>query len=320
MVIFRKIAGFFISKTVVAGILGFLLSLLGSEIIFFIPPSKMLEFTFALIPLIVVLMLYVSGLLSQPRERYWKWRRFQKPIIIGILKGYFDKTETGIECEATYYKWVFDSQSFSYTPLYWSDISSKYAAIINPFGEIYLERDGRNFVTYDRIKEYVAEGGIFCSTGGFPFYYYWDPITGRRIDTTPKTRLIQAGFQDIRLFFDSLVTRDFDVRITNDPNSPTLTDTYQEKTPDIKYFGDLSSVGETTSVLEWRSLSEETKGIIAGLRVKHEKEIRYALAAVPYGNGYFIFTGMSVTTDVELKKMSTGIVNFITEIAKRHSK
>jgi hypothetical protein len=210
-------------------------------------------------------------------------------------------------------------KSFTANPIFWSEISSKYAAVINPFGEIYLEMDRRNFLTYEKIKEFVANGGIFCCTGGFPFYYHWDSTTGLPVNTTPGTRITSAsGIQDIRLFFDSLVTKDFGVIITNDPPAPTLVKAYQEKEPDIEFFGELCNVGGTDKVLEFRSLSDGSRGLIAGLRVKHNDEVKYPLGAISYGNGYLIIAGMAVKTDVEFQKLGKGIVNFVMEIARRH--
>lgn len=326
----RRTGAFLISKPVAIAILGFLLSLFGREILYAIPSGKELEVAAALFFPILVLMIYVLGILDEAKEHWWKWRRFRTPITIGVLKGFLDDRKKGLECKPMYSTkkcWVnhFGSifsggkKLFSAKEIFWSEISSRYAAIIDPFGEIYLERDRRNFQTYEEIKKYLADGGIFCCTGGFPFYYFWDSVTGFPVDTTAKTRISsQAGIQDIRLFFDSLVTRDFGAAITNDPQSPTLARMYQEEKPDVEFFGNLSNVGGTDQALEFRSLSEESKGLIPGLRVKHKEEVKFPLAAISYGNGYLIVAGMDVKTEVEFKKLSMGIANFVIETARRN--
>ena len=325
----RRTGLFLVSKTIAAGILGFLLSLFAKEVLYAVPAGMELDFAKVLLIPILILMLYVLGLFGEARKRWWEWRRFRTPIVIGVLYGYIDDLKKGIECKPMssakegwldYLKGVTSEgkRLFDVKGIYSSDLSSKYAAVINPFGEIYLEKDRRNFLTYEKIKEFVADGGIFCCTGGFPFYYYWDSVTGLPVDTTPKTRITTAtGVQDIRLFFDSLVTKDFGAIITNDPSTPTQVKVYQEKKPDIQFFGELCSVGGTDKVLEFRSLSEGTRGLIAGLRVKHNDEVKFPLAAISYGNGYLIIAGMDVKTDVEFQKLGKGIANFVNEIAKR---
>lgn len=327
----KRIGHFLVSKTIAAGILGFILSLFGTEVLYTVPAGMEIHLAEALIAPIIILMLYILGLFDEARNRWWEWRRFQTPILVGVLHGYANILKKGIECQPMYCSkedWLSyfnrvtleGKNLFDVHGIYWSDITSKYAVVINPFGEIYLETDSRNFVTYEKIKEFVADGGIFCCTGGFPFYYYWDSVTGLPMTTAPKTRITTtAGIQDIVLFFDSLVTRDFGAIITNDPATPTLVKVYQEQEPDIRFFGELCSIGGTDRVSEFRSLSEGTRGLVAGLRVKHADEVKYPLAAISYGNGYLIIAGMEVKTDVEFRKLSNGITNFVNEIAKRRS-
>ena len=120
------------------------------------------------------------------------------------------------------------------------------------------------------------------------------------------------------MFFDSLVTKDFGAIITNDPPTPTKVKVHQEKKPDVEFFGELCSVGGTDKVWEFRSLSEGTRGLIAGLRAKHNDELKFPLAAISYGSGYLIIAGMDVKTDIEFQKLGKGITNFVNEIGKRH--
>lgn len=327
----RRTFLFLLSKTVAAGILGFLLSLFAEEILFAVPQGMELDLAKVLLFPILILMIYILGLFDEVKKRWWQWRRFRTPILIGILRGYLDDSKKGSECEPTYsskkgwlnyFKEIKSNRKelFAASEIYWSEISSKYAAILNPFGEVYLEKDRRNFLTFDKIKEFMANGGIFCCTGGFPFYYYWDAITRLNVETTPKTRITTPrGIQDIHLFFDSLVTRDFGAIITNDPSKPTPAKVYQERI-DIEFFGQLCSVGGTDEVLEFRSLSDGSRGLIPGLRIKHNDGVKFPLAAISYGDGYLIIAGMDVKTDVEFQKLCRGITNFVVEMARRHKK
>lgn len=328
----EKAFRFIISKTVAAAILGFLLSIFTTEIVYAVPQGMEIVFAEVLLVPILLLLIYILGLFNRGRQLWWEWKRFRAPMKMGILRGYVDDLEKGHECKpvfSIYGGWSTffqksksnESSIFDVEELYWSDISSKYAVLVNPFGEIYLEEDRRNFTTYERIKEFVADGGIFCCTGGFPFYYHWDPVTDLPVDTTPKTRVsTSAGLQDIRLFFDSLVTKDFGAVIVNFPDKPTPAKVYQEKKPDVEFFGELVETGGSDTVQEFRSLSKETRGLIPGLRTKHDEEMKFPLAAISYGEGYLIVAGMDVRTKVEFEKLGKGIENFANEIAKRHSK
>lgn len=317
------------SKTVATAILGFLLSIFTTEMLFAVPQGMEVLFGEVLLIPIAMLLLYVLNVFHEAIELWWSWRRFRTPVKMGVLLGFVDDKEKGERCKpifsndgawSNYFKNSSSKsgKSFDVDEIYWSKDFEKYAVLLNPFGEIYLEEDRRNFSTYERIKDFISEGGIFCCTGGFPFYYYWDPILNTPIETTPKTRIADAlSYKDIRLFFDSLVSKDFGAIILNFPDSPTPAPTYQVP-DDTKFFGDLSEVGGTDKVLEFRSLSEGTRGLIPGLRIRHGKEDKFALAAISYGEGYLIIAGMDVRTNVEFEKLAKAITNFTLEIANRH--
>lgn len=327
MVWHKRTVNFLFSRTLAAGILGFLLSLFSTELLFVVPEGLELRVAvFLLIP-IIILMIHVAGFLGSVRDRWWEWRRIIRPIKVAVLNPYFDDSEKGSKCQTQFtvnsgWKAFFDDlkdqDNFNVHNIYWTDISAKYAVIINPFSEIYLEGDKRNLCTYEKIKDFVANGGIFCCTGGFPFYYFWDSIIEKPVDTTTRTRIIHDNFiEDKRFFADSLVTKDFGAIITNVPEKPTLIKSYQEEL-DITFFGDLSNVGENRVIWEFRSLSEESRGVIPGLRVNHGKDVKYPLSAIPYGKGYLVIAGMALKQDaVEFKKLCSGLVNFTNEIARR---
>ncbi len=320
---------FLSSKTTVAGVLGFLLSLFATELLFAVPKGMELEVAGLLLIPVIILMIQLAGLFGALRRRWWNWRRIITPLTVGILGEFLDESRKGQGCELQFqpnagWKEFFsrknsDSKHYEIYDIDWTEISSKYSIIVNPFGEMYLENDKRNLATYEKIKNFIAGGGIFCCTGGFPFYYYWDPITGKPIDTTPRTRTTEGNrIEDNRYFTDSLVTQDFGAIITSDPQRASLIRSYQI-TEDIDFFGDLSKAGHNDVIWEFRSLSSETRGVIPGLRVNHGSEVKYPLAALPFGKGYLIVTGMALKPDkVEFDKLSEGITNFGNGIARRN--
>jgi hypothetical protein len=324
----RRTVQFLSSKTLAAGLLGFLLSLFATEILYAVPKGMELEVAEVLFISIFLLMIHFAGFLSELRKRWWGWRRITMPARIGVLGPYFDDSKKGSKCELQFPPnsgWIDyfsqidpERKQFDVTEIDWTEIASKYFVIVNPFGEIYVEGDKRRLSTYEKIKDFIADGGIFCCTGGFPFYYYWDPIIEKPIDTTPRTRTTQGGLiEDTRFFTDSLVTRDFGAIITNDPPKPKLVHSYQEES-DVEFFGNLLRIGETDLIWEFRSLSEETRGLIPGLRVNHGKYVKVPLAAIPYGQGYLIIAGMALKpAGIEFKKLAEGLVSFTSTIAKR---
>lgn len=326
----KRIAHFLASKILAAGVLGFLLSLFATEILYVVPKGTELEVAGLLIVPIIIFMALAVGFPSELINRWWKWRRIIKPIRIGVLSPFFDESKKGKTCKLQFAPnsgWVdflnqknSEKKQLEVTEMYWSDISAKQSVVINPFGEIYLENDKRKLSTYLNIKDFIADGGIFCCTGGFPFYYFWNEIIGKEIDTTPNTRKTGkiGEVQDTRYFIDSLVSKDFGVDINGVPFKSTLTHSYQENA-DIEYFGDLSKTGGSDIIWEFRSLSRKTLSVIPGLRVKHGNEEQYALAAIPYGKGYLVVAGMALMpAEVEFKKLSEGLITFTFEIAKRN--
>jgi len=86
----RRAGLFLFSKTVAVGILGFLLSLFSSEILFAVPAGMELNFAKALFFPILLLMMCVLGLFDEAKKRWWEWRRFRTPIVIGVLERYVD--------------------------------------------------------------------------------------------------------------------------------------------------------------------------------------------------------------------------------------
>lgn len=326
----KRIAQFLTSKSLAAGILGFLLSLFATEILFLVPSDFEIELAGLLLLPIVILMVHIAGLFEASRNHWWNWRRIISPIKVGVLKPFFDESKKGTACKIQFSAnsgWLdffnridAEKKQFDVEEINWSDISGKYLIVINPFGEIFLENDKRNFTTYEKIKDFIAEGGIFCCTGGFPFYYFWNEILGKEIDTTPKTRRVDEKLgliMDPRYFIDSLITQDFGVKIPGFPEKPTLNHSYQEEA-DKEYFGDLTAVGGFDLVWEFRSISEKTDNAIPGLRIKGKDENRYALAAVPYGKGFIIVTGMAPSAgEVEFKKLTEGLVSFSKLVVKR---
>ena len=64
-----------------------------------------------------------------------------------------------------------------------TQISDKFAAIMNPYGKVYLEENVSELKTFKRILKYIAYGGIFLCIGGLAFFYAWSRKTTRKLPT-----------------------------------------------------------------------------------------------------------------------------------------
>ena len=198
--------------------------------------------------------------------------------------------------------------------------SIQYTVIINSFGEKYPEEDLIELKTFNRIKQYIAQGGIYLHAGSTALFYgvdvehnhfvptggdiqsYAVEHVGKGMILSPIITRWQASL------VDTLLRRSFGVRTTTGSSlkAPSLQtekegyvlETFQEA-PDKRYIGDLSPVGNTKQIVEFRSVTPETARCIPFLRANHPTwGLVFPLAAVPYGrNGYLILAGMNQKTD-----------------------
>lgn len=187
-------------------------------------------------------------------------------------------------------------------------------------------------MVFDIIKDYIWDGGIFVNTAGFAFFYAWDvnvekrqPILDERI-YLPATIKVNKGqiiidrFQIFLPFAGSLLWKEFNVRTTSD--TPTHSGPFQLKVfqsdADKQIADDLTNIGDSNMIQEFRALTRETKDCIPLLRAYRPDfgEV-YPIGAIQYGKGYLIVAGMNMTTEVEFKKLVTAIDGFCDWVAKR---
>lgn len=264
-------------------------------------------------------------------KRKWK---FKTPII-AIIK------EEGCKPKET-----------RYTPSDWRDyfderyeteiisckkISNRYAVVINPYGEVYPEEDLFVLKTFNRIMEFIKNGGIFVNVGGFAFYYGWDIITkreptpiadvyqfyrgeikGKVIELHPRQSIKGSLLTNGTLLFERL-------KITPTFGDHEECEIYQTER-DKEFIGNLEDVGETNIIEEYRCVREPVSRCQPLLRAKSEiyGEI-YPLAATPLGRGYFIIGGMNLANRNEISNSSflkscKAIENIIEKIQKGYIK
>jgi len=265
---------------------------------------------------ILTLLLLGSDRVDAVLVRRWRKDKFRSPKI-GILNGYLSIDEAGTvpTRRFTDYEprdWYEAISSLVETRAEWlsaEQISEKFDVILNPFGETYPETNKPNLTTLRKIVEFVMEGGIFVNVAGLAFYYLWDgakeDVTGPLYETyqiIPKTGLLQRKvFPRTTHLLDSSLYRHFGIRTTffGPANLPV------HPVPD-RYFEGLADIGGSTVVNEFRSAyrSDRDKALLMPL-LKAEHKIQdpwkreiafecYPLAAVRFGRGYLILSGMKL--------------------------
>lgn len=220
-------------------------------------------------------------------------------------------------------------------------LEDKYAVIINPYGEVYPERDPISMGSLENIKKYIRRGGIFVCAGGVPFYYCWDSRTHQQITLAKILQAyVQIGQnaqgQSILLptFFypppyslmDNPLNEHFGVSVIGDiqrpqnaPNGWLPIYPTTQANEDIQYVGDLTQVGGTNQVYVFRAVLPITRCCIPFLRANIPTfgEV-YPIAGIPYERGLLVVCGMDFITNAAVGNLVTSRVGFekICEVVK----
>lgn len=311
-------------------------------LLFSIFSSALEPFTILITLILIDFILFLAILHFYSNDlSHGRWKRklrklFRRKLFIAIIREEdCKKVKSRFEPE-DWERFLGDDYNYEYiTTFNLSDISDKFDAIINPYGECYPEKDILEKISFKRIKEYVKTGGIFVSVAGCPFWFNWNklslgnPSTAKEVYSyagviKAKGDVDEGGDMDIEgklglqhvyspkpiqsltetLTFDELgvltttgqiILRQ--VRQSNEPNDK-----------DVDFFGDLVNIGETNLVFEFRAIRNPVQSCIPILRSEmviinefQQKEYLeiYPLSSVLCGEGHFIFTGMHM--DVNCK-------------------
>jgi hypothetical protein len=288
--------------------------------------------------IIIVIVIIYHRFYKSINDRIWeinyRWK-FKTPII-AIIK------EEDCMLKATRYTpsdWrdYFDKK-YNTKIISCKEISNRYAVVINPYGEVYPEEDLFVLKTFNRIMEFIKNGGIFVNVGGFAFYYGWDiktkrepiPIAdvyqfyggeikeNRTIELHPLQSIKGRTLTNGTLLFERL-------KITPTFGDPKKYEIYQTES-DKDFIGNLEDVGGTNIIEEYRCVREPVSRCQPLLRAKSEiyDEI-YPLAAIPLGRGYFIIGGMNLehrnqTSNSAFLKSCKAIENMVERIQKGYIK
>jgi len=198
------------------------------------------------------------------------------------------------------------------------NISEEFAIVLNPFGEEYPEINRKNKTSFNVIKNFIEDGGIYVNTAGFPFFYAWDVSDGKEYPLTeeitiiPKIIQMKDGvpiafgeMQTLLNFTGTLLFKEFDA--IPSPNSKPRK-VYQNS-EDEKKFGKLANVEE--EIKEFRAMPKNTRDCIPIIRAKDENvEEVYPISALKRGNGYLLIAGMDTSGDREADLFAKALNSF----------
>lgn len=233
---------------------------------------------------------------------------------IGVLKEQGCSKNATDFSESYWYRLLENGHNPNY--ISFEELNNDYVAIINPYGEIYCEEDITNLETFNKIREYVQNGGIFVNPGGVAFWFAWNknrrrstptareiygyagPIRSRQIQqqivpiTAELGPTVQIGNFSLT---DTLTYRSFKLLTTVGDSQPRKVYQLQE---DIDFCGDITRIGGSNDIIEFRAVREPLPKCFPMLRadilgVNNRKFTIYPMIAIPERRGLFIFAGMS---------------------------
>ncbi|MDO9558746.1 MAG: hypothetical protein Q7I89_03575 [Syntrophales bacterium] len=88
-----------------------------------------------------------------------------------------------------------------------------YDAVINPFGGNYPETSFDGFPMYNKILEYIRQGGLFVNVADIPTYWAYNPWLKRSLDRTPAVYGV-AG-EEVRYFQQVPLMKELALRVNN---------------------------------------------------------------------------------------------------------
>jgi hypothetical protein len=244
-----------------------------------------------------------------------------KPFALGIFNGLSGNQPMEKKCEpfATFKEPQFWKQCFAamkktnvtkyeISEIPTVEVNEQFSVILNPFGEAYPESNVRTRDTYEQIKTFIENGGVFANTAGFAFFYSWDTARGERTAISEERFLLShlegdkiKGLQELLGFSGTLLYLDFGGFVTSDDTGhvgPHEVATYQTD-DDVKRFGKLTQM----KLKEFRALRSEAMKNIECVPVIRAKcptfgEI-YPIAAIKFGKGYLFVGGFTMETRAE---------------------
>ncbi len=214
---------------------------------------------------------------------------------IGILNGYIEdagreykcvpKTANvaGIVWERELRKALSGMRLKRIRRTYAREIDTSFALIINPYGENYPESDKDIRSTFQSIRTYMRNGGVFFATGA-PFWFHQNTMTDK--DGQWSVIRTTEGYQQMT---DGLCFTSLGISVTMPKDEPAEVAVYQ-RGGDQEIAGDI--LEGVTEIKRWRAVLPQTPDCLPILREKDDSS--YPLCAVQYDKGFLLHSGLWV--------------------------
>jgi hypothetical protein len=271
----------------------------------------------------------VSWLINKLREIHY-YQIFDPPIKIGILSGYVHARK---EKPCSYYphsnhkkaiQWMLDlkdvkndngSNLFQVSLTSISNLSNgTFSIIINPFGEAYPELGSAEGVGLKTILSYIQDGGIFVNSGGQPFVYSWDVNTGAHnlvINFIPISNYVENKYDKVMPVLSRnevlaippealILKRYFDVETEWDHPEKEIVGPIEVE---IEFDEILGNDKPKTRAKVYRPIGQLSDNVRPLVHCPESiwSDRVYPVAAIKFGRGYLIYTGMNLDEEREYK-------------------
>jgi hypothetical protein len=291
---------------------------------------KLVEAFDVLSGLLLATLLFASYRIffSQIEKRVWLWnrgRKFRNPRVGLLLHEGCPILKL---VTPTDWRDGLQQKALTVKEIQISGLNSRYAIVLNPYGEFYPEEDSLAFLSFKKIRDYISSGGIFVCAHGLAFFYSYDMSTKKATPTggehtlyagtlSNNVVLLQPAFSRAPLWslVDTLLRREFRVLTTASDNPQTVS-VYQLP-EDKQWVGDLTNVGGSSTIEEFRAVREPAPRCIPLLRAKTDFGEVYPMAAIPFGKGYLVLCGMNFDSSnaplrtAQLERVLTGLANLL---------
>ena len=169
--------------------------------------------------------------------------------------------------------------------LYAGEIDTSFALIVNPYGENYPESDTDLHSTFQNIRSYMSNGGVFFASGAL-FWHHQNTITNKYGEwSVVRTR------NRVQSMTDGLCHTCLGISVTmpNPNNEPLEVEVYQ-RSIDQEIVGDL--LNGLTKVNRWRAVLPQTPDCLPLIREKEDSS--YPLCVIQYNRGFLLHSGLWV--------------------------
>jgi hypothetical protein len=270
----------------------------------------------------------VSWLINKLREIHY-YQIFDPPIRIGILSGYVHARK---EKPCSYYphskyrkavQWMLDLKGIksnndsslfqaSLTPI--SNLNDgTFSIVINPFGEAYPELGSAEGVCLRTILSYIQDGGIFINSGGQPFVYSWDVNTGNHnllVNFIPMLSYLGSNYHEgmpvlsrnesLAIPQEALILKKyFDVETEWDHPEKGIVGSIEIEIEFDEILGNDRPKNRAKVYRPIRLFSDNFLPLVHSPRSLWGRV--YPVAAIKFGRGYLIHTGLSLDEEREYK-------------------